>query len=303
VHDRIVPEHGRYRIALPPLNLGVTTRPRAGTFQRLSRNRGERAAVDDLPDHLLPDLVQLAVDAVNSVSELILSGFRSPTLQFDHKADGSPVTRFDREAEKGIRAFLGKHQPHPWPVLGEELGDDGTPSRYRWVVDPIDGTQPFTRGLPTFGTLLALEDVLEKRSLVGVIHLHALNEVYSAGRGLGAWCGQQRLRVAPQRPLSECMMSLPLERFAAARPPPGPLPHLRCYADCYAHAMVARGALDAVAEFGLARWDVAASEIIIHEAGGLMEILPNPKVPGKLDCILGSPGAYLAVKQLIAFGA
>jgi fructose-1,6-bisphosphatase/inositol monophosphatase family enzyme len=250
-----------------------------------------------LPDHLLPELVSLAIAATRSVSGLILSGFRNPDLSVERKSDGSVVTRFDREAEQGIREYLAQHQPRPWPVLGEELGDPGGPARYRWVVDPIDGTLPFTRGLPTFGTLLALEDTVAQRSLVGVIHLHALNEVYSAGQGLGAFCGSERLHVAGPRPLKDCIMSMALERFATANPP-GPLPHLRCYADCHAHAMVARGALDALIELRLARWDIAASEVIIREAGGSVQIRPTPARPGKLDCLLGSPDGAAQMAQL-----
>ena len=256
---------------------------------------------DVLPDRLLPELMHLAVEAVRSVSELILAGFRSPSLACERKADGTVVTRLDREAEQGIRTFLGRHQPHPWPVFGEELGDDGTPSRYRWVVDPIDGTLPFTRGLPTFGTLLALEDMQEQRSLVGVIRLHALQEVYRAARGLGAWCGEHRLKVAAQRPVEDCIVSLPLERFAAGNHASAALPHLRCYADCYAHAMVARGALDALAEFRLARWDIAASEVIVEEAGGTVQIRPTPDTQGRYDCILGSPAGADALGQIISF--
>lgn len=273
-------------------------------MQRIPLTLQDTAVNEPLPDSidsLLPELMRLAAEAVRSVSNLILSGFRSPTLSVDRKSDGSVVTRFDREAEQGIRAFLYRHQPHPWPVLGEELGEDRKPARYRWVVDPIDGTLSFTRGLPTFGTLLALEDVIEQRSLVGVIHLHALHELYSAARGLGAWCGQERLHVGPERPPNEYTLSLPLERFAAARRSAGPLPHLRCYADCYAHAMVARGSLDAVAELRLAHWDVAASQVIIQEAGGVALIRPSPEVPGKLDCILGSPPAVAELKPLVAF--
>lgn len=255
--------------------------------------------VDVLPDHLLPDLLSLAVAATRSVSGLILSGFRNPELSFERKADGSVVTRYDREAEQGIRTFLGRYQPYPWPVFGEEMGDENRPSRYRWVVDPIDGTLPFTRGLPTFGTLLAFEDVQESRSLLGVINLHAQGEVYSAARGLGAWCGEDRLQVAPPRPINECMMSMALERFAAVPHPALPLPHLRCYADCYAHAMVARGALDAVAELRLARWDIAASEILIQEAGGAIKVLPTAGAEGRYDCYLGSPGALSALVELL----
>jgi histidinol-phosphatase len=256
--------------------------------------------VDDvLPDHLLPDLLSLAVAATRSVSDLILSGFRSPDLAVEKKRDGSVVTRFDREAEQSIRTFLGRYQPHPWPVYGEEMGDEGRPSRYRWVVDPIDGTLPYTRGLPSFGTLLAFEDSLEQRSLLGVIHLHAHGEIYSAAQGLGAWCGEDRLQVAPPRPRNELLLSLALDRFAAAPAPIAPLPHLRCFADCYAHAMVARGAVDALAELRLARWDVAATEILIREAGGAVRITPTADSPGRYDCYIGSPTALPELLSLL----
>jgi histidinol-phosphatase len=95
------------------------------------------------------------------------------------------------------------------------------------------------------------------------------------------------------------MMSMALERFAAAQVPPGPLPHLRCYADCYGHAMVARGALDALAELRLARWDVAATEIIIKEAGGAVRLTPTPGVEGRYDCYIGSPAALADMLELL----
>ena len=82
----------------------------------------------------------------------------------------------------------------------------------------------------------------------------------------------------------------------------GPLPYLRCFADCYAHAMVARGALDALAEFSLARWDIAASQVLIEEAGGTVRIAAAA-TPGKWDLILGTPDAAAAVAQLVDFPA
>src|SRR6478672_5874472 len=88
------------------------------------------------PLELLPELLALAVDAARSASEGILAGFRSSRLTTERKSDGTPVTEFDRNAEKQIRAWLSKHQPYPWPVLGEELGDDSQGARYRWVIDP-----------------------------------------------------------------------------------------------------------------------------------------------------------------------
>jgi fructose-1,6-bisphosphatase/inositol monophosphatase family enzyme len=256
---------------------------------------------ETLTADLLGELMKLAVAATHSVSELILSGFRSPTLKCEHKPDGSVVTPFDLESERRIRAFIEAEQAHPWPVLGEELGGDARGSRYHWIVDPIDGTLPFSRGLSTFGTLLALEDTIARHAVVGVVNLPALGETYSAARGAGAWCGRERLKVAPTRALKDCIVSAPVERYPqmTARAA-GPLPHLRCFADCYAHAMVARGSLDALAEFRLARWDIAASQVLIEEAGGTVRIAAAA-TPGKWDLILGSPDAASAVAHLVDF--
>lgn len=262
-------------------------------------------------EKLLPALLKLAVDAAQAPSKSILEGFRSEQLSAETKLDGSPVTQFDREAERTIRAHLARYQPENWPVLGEEFGGEGTESaRYRWVVDPIDGTLAFTRGLPTFGTLLAFEDVAARRSLVGVIHVPAMGETYSAARGLGAWCNGQRLRVARERPLRDCLISVPAEyhfRLAGIAESHEQLraqaPHLRCFADCWAHAMVARGSIDALAEFRLARWDIAATEVIVEEAGGVALTREAPYAPGKYDSIIGSPAAAREVAAILGFTA
>jgi histidinol-phosphatase len=261
---------------------------------------------DTLPDDLLPELLRLAVDAARAPSEDILSGFRSERLSAERKSDGSPVTVFDRNAETRIREYLARHQPRDWPVLGEEHGDNSQGARYRWVIDPIDGTLAFSRGLPTFGTLLAFEDVVEKRALVGVIHLPAMGETYSAARGLGAWCDGERVKVAAARPLRECIVSAPAEHYfrlagiaQSEQQLRAQAPHLRCFADCWAHAMVARGSIDALAEFRLARWDIAATEVLVEEAGGSALIWEASYAPGKYDCIIGSPTGAQDVAAII----
>jgi histidinol-phosphatase len=258
------------------------------------------------PEALLPDLLQLAIDATHAAQEEILSGFRSPRLTTIQKSDGSPVTEFDRNAETRIRAFIAQHQPGNWPVLGEEFGDTSHGARYRWVIDPIDGTLAYSRGLPTFGTLLAFEDVAQNRALLGVINVPAMGETYSAARGLGAWCNGERIQVANARPLGDCIISAPAEhyfRLAGIAESEAQLraqaPHLRCYADCWAHAMVARGAIDALVEFRLARWDIAATEVIIEEAGGRALVWPATYAAGKYDAIIGSPTAVAEVAAIV----
>lgn len=256
----------------------------------------------------LPALLRLAVEAAELPSRFILSGFRNEALRYEQKPDGSPVTPFDKEAERMIRAFLAERQPQSWPVLGEELGGDTDDAQYRWVVDPIDGTLPYTRGLPTFGTLLAFEEVATRRALIGVIHLPAMGETYSAARGLGTWCNGKRMQVARPRPLRDCVISAPAEhhfRLAGIADTHEQLraqaPHLRVFADCWAHAMVARGSIDALAEFRLSRWDIAATEVVIEEAGGVVMTREAPYEPGKYDSIFGSPGAVREVAAILRY--
>jgi fructose-1,6-bisphosphatase/inositol monophosphatase family enzyme len=133
-----------------------------------------------------------------------------------------------------------------------------------------------------------------------------MNETYSAARGQGAWANGKRLHVAQPRPLRECIISAPPEhyfRLAGIADSEAELraqvPHLRCFADCWAHAMVARGSIDALVEFRLARWDIAATEVLIEEAGGRTLIWDSTHTPGKYDFIIGSPTAADEVAKIV----
>src|SRR5580698_8718621 len=169
-------------------------------------------------DSRLEDLLELVRRAATAPAGMIMQGFRDPGLRVDLKADGSVVTRFDREAERLIREIVA--QEGPWPLLGEEFGLGDTAlenAAHRWVLDPIDGTLGFTRGLPTFGTLLAFESLQPQRALVGAIHLPAVSETYSAARGLGAWCNGESIQVAPDREPREWLVAhVPPANFARA---------------------------------------------------------------------------------------
>ena len=246
--------------------------------------------------------------AATAPSAMILSGYRNPSLPVETKWDGSPVTRFDREAELQIRQILASDGEHVWPVLGEEFGGDTENAPFRWVVDPIDGTMPYSRGLPYFGTLIALDDVAAKRALVGVIQLPAFAELYTAGRGLGARCNGTAISVAPRRELVDCMVSAPeIQKFRVAGLEEGyerlgeVVRLFRGNGDCWMHAMAARGAVDANIEFSLNRWDIAATEVIVEEAGGRFFTRPSKTVPGKFDAVFGSPLAAEEIVRLLDF--
>jgi histidinol-phosphatase len=256
----------------------------------------------------LDRLLELAKRAAVTPSALILSGFRNPSLPVERKADGSPVTPFDREAEQQIRKVLGSDPEQNWPVLGEEYGGDTTGAKYRWVVDPIDGTMPYSRGLPYFGTLIALDDVAAGRALVGAIQLPASSELYTAARGMGAQCNGSAIHVAPRRELADCLVAVPeIQKFRRAglaegyERLAGATGHFRGNGDCWMHAMAARGAVDAVVEFTLNRWDIAATEVIVEEAGGRFFTRPSLLTPGKCDTVFGSPYAAERIVELLDF--
>jgi histidinol-phosphatase len=262
-------------------------------------------------DSRLEELLELVRLAATAPAGLILEGFRSPDLRIDIKADGSVVTRFDRESEQLIREIVAG--AGPWPLLGEEFGlgeASAAAATYRWVLDPIDGTLGYSRGLPTFGTLLAFESVQPQRALVGAIHLPAAAETYSAARSLGAWCNGVPIRVAPDRNMRDCIVAhAPRADFARARLSAGferlmgAGTHLRGCHDCWSHAQAARGAIDALVELGLNRWDIAATEVIVEEAGGACRIRPSPFGPDKYDVVLGNVRAVDEIARLIGFAA
>jgi fructose-1,6-bisphosphatase/inositol monophosphatase family enzyme len=262
-------------------------------------------------DSGLAELLELVRLAATAPAGLILEGFRNPELQTDTKADGSVVTRFDRESEQLVREIVAG--AGPWPLLGEEFGlgdESAAAATHRWVLDPIDGTLGYTRGLPTFGTLLAFESVDPQRALVGAIHLPVAAETYSAARGLGAWCNGAPIRVAPDRTIRDCIVAhVPPANFARARLSAGferlmrAGTHLRGCHDCWSHAQTVRGAIDALVELGLNRWDIAATEVIVEEAGGACRIRPSHYGPGKYDVVLGNVRAVDEIARLIGFEA
>ena len=256
----------------------------------------------------LPRMLELAQRAALAPSKMILAAFRDPALSFELKPDHSPVTPFDLEAERQIREVLATDPEHRYPVLGEELGGETEGARYRWVVDPIDGTLPFTRGLPYFGTLVALEEARIARSLVGVLQLPAFGETYTAARGAGACCNGRPIQVSARRELGDCIVSAQeigkfelagllsgYQRLASAGP------YFRGAGDCWMHAMAARGAVDVVIEFTLNRWDIAATEVIVEEAGGRYLTRTSKINPAKFDLICGSPAAVDDVARLLDF--
>ena len=156
----------------------------------------------------LKRLLALSIRAAQTPAGRLLDYFADPALRVEWKGDGSPVSIADREAEATIRTVL---QSDPvaagFDVLGEEFGEKGSRTRYRWLIDPIDGTRSFVNRIPLFGTIVALEDRESGRALIGVIHLPVLNGTYSAARGLGCFCNGTAVSVSRDADLENSMIA------------------------------------------------------------------------------------------------
>src|SRR5690554_729875 len=136
---------------------------------------------------MYPDLstrLTFARTIAREAGDLTLRYFRKSDLQVDLKHDASPVTIADREAEQLLRARIAAAFAKDG-ILGEEFGEQSGKSGFRWILDPIDGTKSFIRGVPLYAVLIGVE--YEQQSRVGVIHIPALNEMIYAAVGQGAW--------------------------------------------------------------------------------------------------------------------
>lgn len=187
------------------------------------------------------------------------------------KDDGTPVTVADRAIEEHLRRSIEK-EFHGDDILGEEQGSTGNGSR-RWIIDPIDATKNFMRGIPVFGSLLALEH--DGELVLGVVSAPALGMRWWATRGRGAFRDGRALRVSDRTSLAEADLctgnlahadpALDEAMLALTRR----VRRFRAFGDFWGHVLVAQGSVDVMVEFApLARWDVAAPKIILLEAGG-----------------------------------
>lgn len=244
----------------------------------------------------------LAIRAAERPSRSLARAFSSGAIQARVKPDRSFVTKHDVAAEAEIRRVLAASPRFgAFDIEGEETGRDGRSSEYRWLIDPIDGTTSFLRGIPTFGTIIALEESESRRAVLGVVHLPMQKETYVAGSGLGAWCGSRRVRVSKCKTLADALVSTPdAQWFQKTRLEAGyrrlrkVCPQLRGYCDISAHTMVMRGAVDALWEPYNNAWDIRATEVMTAEAGGAY--LARPVKGGKFTAALF--GARPVVEQI-----
>ncbi|HZO96494.1 MAG TPA: inositol monophosphatase family protein [Gaiellaceae bacterium] len=212
--------------------------------------------------------LRFAQELADAADAVTLARFRALDLRVETKPDLTPVSEADRAAEEAVRALVARRRPGE-AVLGEEGGGgDGGAARGRWIVDPIDGTRSYVRGIPVWATLLALErdGVVE----VGLVSAPALGRRWWAVRGEGAWAGGAPCRVSAVARLEDATVST---TSAPAMPPgwaavAGRAWAARGFADFWQYCLVAEGSLDVAADEELQLWDYAAVTLIVEEAGG-----------------------------------
>ncbi|AUI49436.1 histidinol-phosphatase [Arthrobacter crystallopoietes] len=233
------------------------------------------------------DDLRLAHVMADSVDSQTMARFKALDLKIETKPDLTPVTDADRAAEEAIRGQLSRARPRD-AVLGEEYGSSGHGSR-RWIIDPIDGTKNFVRGVPVWATLIALVD--EDRPVVGLVSAPALGKRWWAATGTGAYMGRSlsaatRLRVSDVNRLEDASLSYSSLTGWQER---GNFPEFlgltesvwrtRAYGDFWSYCMVAEGAVDIACEPELNLYDMAALVPIVTEAGGRFSSLEGEDGP------------------------
>lgn len=232
-------------------------------------------AVEPVDDDVA-DRLRVALRAAREAGRATLEPFRRGAA-VERKDDGTPVTRADRDAERILREAVEEAFPDDG-VLGEEFPEREGGSGFRWIVDPIDGTRSFVRGVPLYGTLVAVER--DGRVEAGVIRLPALEESVYAARGGGAWhhrpgADPVPAAVSSRRELSDGLfLTTELESWDrrdagdACRRLRERAALARTWGDCYGYVLVATGRAEAMVDPFMSLWDAAALLPVVEEAGG-----------------------------------
>jgi histidinol-phosphatase len=233
------------------------------------------------------DDVKLALQLADEADALTMERFGALDLRIETKPDLTPVTDADRGAEEALRAALSAQRPED-ALLGEEFGGTAVFAGRQWVLDPIDGTKNFVRGVPVWATLIAL--LVDGVPQVGVVSAPALGRRWWAGAGAGAFASfggkSRRISVSGVDELGSASLSFSdlttgwddgRAKFLDLN---DAVWRVRGYGDFWSYCLVAEGAVDIAAEPEVKLWDLAALDILVREAGG------------RFTSVDGSPGPH-----------
>lgn len=250
---------------------------------------------DPAPQDALARL-ELARVAAREAADVAQRAFVDPG-GVERKDDGSPVTIADRAGERHLRTLIRARFPTD-AILGEEFGEEPGTSGFRWVLDPIDGTVSFIRGVPLWGTMVGIEH--QSKCVAGVIEMGGLGERVWGALGEGAW--HQRGGAAPVRAhvradhtLAKALVCTTSYDYYAKAGLGDRYERLskaagssRGWSDCYAFVLLVTGKVDAVVEPWMRAWDVAAPQAIIEAAGGVCVEFMLPGHDDATGCVAGS---------------
>lgn len=220
----------------------------------------------------LDTLLDFAVDAAWQAGRVTLAHFQTG-ITAERKADNSPVTIADRQAEQKLRDLIAAAYPSHG-ILGEEYGQQIGASPFTWILDPIDGTKSFVSGVPFYAVLVAL--VEDETPLLGVMHFPGLNETVYARRGGGCYWNGRRVRVSDVDTLADAVLLASdidsfgkLGRQDAWQRLIDATYIQRTWGDAYGYALVATGRAEIMLDPIMAVWDCGPLQVIIEEAGGI----------------------------------
>ena len=231
------------------------------------------------------DDLRLALELADLADSVSMDRYRRADLHVETKPDRTPVTEADRAVEQALRERLARTRPGD-AVLGEEFGaSSGQGTSRRWVIDPIDGTMSYLRGMDTWATLIALQE--DGETVAGVVSMPALGKRWSASRGGGAFAGDRRISVSGVAALEDAQL---VWSGVEAWDEVGRLDALvglarRCWrtrgiGDAWQYMLVAEGAAEIATDPQVSLWDLAAPALVVEEAGGRFSDLSGRPGPG-----------------------
>jgi histidinol-phosphatase len=256
-----------------------------------AKSRPRSVAAGESPGDAAAALLPAVADLARIAGDIALGYFdqaRRSRLPVDYKGDGSPVTVADRNAEAAARDWVERRFPNDG-FLGEESGAVRISARRRWIVDPIDGTKSFVRGVPLWGTLVAVAE--GDAVLAGAINCAATGEMVAAALGQGCWWNGSRCAVSAENQLARATVLATDERFPLVSIEGGTdeTAHrlerdrrwngwqrvaeravvARSWGDCFGYLLVATGRAEVMLDAIMAPWDTAALWPVVTEAGGV----------------------------------
>jgi histidinol-phosphatase len=259
---------------------------------------------------VLTDDLSLALELADAADEITLARYGAVDLAVSTKPDMTPVTEADTAAEQAIRARLAESRPGD-VVFGEEYGSQGEDSGRRWIIDPIDGTKNYVRGIPVWATLLALEE--DGECTVGAVSAPALGRRWWAARGQGAFVSvgsdePRPLGVSAVSSLQDAQLTLAgMKELLAGARREGVLALIdqcwrtRGFGDFWAYMLLAEGSLEIALDApGVSLWDLAAPQVIVEEAGGRFSDLSGRRTAGAGEGMASNGLLHDQVLELLA---